>query len=71
MTRRVLFCGAIEGSVVVRPGETPAEAIDRANVALLKILDRHARRFAREVSKDDRADFTRYQGPIVGLEPYE
>ena len=40
---RVQFCGAIAGSVTVRPGETPEAAIERANATLLALLDRGAK----------------------------
>lgn len=56
---RVQFCGVIEGSVTLRPGETHDEAILRAERAILDVLDRYARRYGRE----------RGEGPVIGLEP--
>lgn len=44
MTKRVQFCGVIEGSVTVRPGETEMEAIARAQAQILAQLDKNAKR---------------------------
>lgn len=55
---RVDFCGVIEGSVTLRDGETPEEAIDRAEAAIQRILDKSARSF--------RGPFT--DSPTIGLE---
>ena len=57
---RINFCGAITGSVVMRKGETKAEAILRAEQTLLDLLERSAK----NLSDDGR-------GPIVGLEPQD
>lgn len=59
MKPRLRFCGAIGGSVTRRPGETPEDALARAEQAILKLLDRHAKRLGFEGSG---------HGPNVGLE---
>lgn len=59
---RVNFCGVIEGSVVVRPGETALDAIARAETKLNDLLTARAKRFGRVID-----DF----GPVVGLEPHQ
>jgi hypothetical protein len=43
MRPRAYFCGAINGSVIVRRGETPDQAIARAQHMLLQLLDRSAK----------------------------
>ncbi len=40
---RVRFCGAVGGSVTVRDGETPEQAVARAETTLLLLLDRNAK----------------------------
>jgi hypothetical protein len=60
MTKRVNFCGAIGGSVVVRPGETEEQAIARAQELLLALMDRGAKRLGYPGTD---------AGPNVGLEP--
>lgn len=42
--RHVQFRGVIEGRVPLRPGETKAEAIERAEGALVALTDQKARR---------------------------
>lgn len=44
--KRVWFCGVIQGSVAIRPGETSVEAIARAEEALLELMGRRAKRFS-------------------------
>lgn len=58
---RVQFCGVIEGSVVVRKGETPDEAIRRAEKQILDAFSRYVRSLGNEPGF----------GPNVGLELYE
>lgn len=55
--RRVQFCGVIQGSVVVRSGETDAQAVQRAETELLAVLGARAKRLS------DAGD-----GPNIGLE---
>jgi hypothetical protein len=55
---RVKFCGAIGGSVTVRQGETPEQAVERAQSILLALLDRGAK----SLGNGDG------HGPNVGLE---
>jgi hypothetical protein len=55
---RVQFCGAINGSVTVRKGETPQEALQRAQDLLLALMDRGAK----SLGNGDG------HGPNVGLE---
>ena len=59
---RVYFCGVIEGSVTLRPGELEADAIGRAEKAIQAVLDRGAKRYARQGDQG---------GPVIGLEPGE
>lgn len=54
---RAYFCGSIGGSVVVRAGETPEQALERAENIILKLFEDHAKR----LSDDGR-------GPNVCLE---
>jgi len=61
MTSRIQFCGVIEGSVVVRAGETPEEALKRAERQILDALSRTCRTLG---------NFAGY-GPNVGLELYQ
>jgi hypothetical protein len=44
--KRVQFCGSIGGSVVVRDGETPEQALARAEATLLELLERGAKRLS-------------------------
>jgi hypothetical protein len=57
MSKRVQFCGVIQGSVIVRIGETEDQAIERAETDLSILLGSRAKRFS-----DDGT------GPNVGLE---
>jgi hypothetical protein len=57
MSKRVQFCGVIQGSVVVRQGETDEQALERAQDDLLDLLGARAKRLS-----DDGT------GPIVSLE---
>ena len=57
MNKRVWFCGVIQGSVAIRPGETQDQAIQRAEEALLALLGSRAKRFSDDGS-----------GPVIGLE---
>lgn len=59
---RVSFCGVIEGSVVVRAGETEAQALERAQQTINDVLMRNCRLLSRV---EDDAKY----GPVVGLEP--
>ena len=59
MAKRVTFCGSIGGSVVVRPGETEEQALERAQQTLLELMDRGALRLGFAGSG---------HGPNVGLE---
>jgi hypothetical protein len=55
--KRVQFCGVIQGSVILRKGETEAQALVRAEDELLLLLEARAKRFSDDGS-----------GPIVSLE---
>lgn len=55
---RVRFNGALNGSVTVRKGETPEQALARAEAMLLEVMDRHAKSLG---SGDG-------HGPNIGLE---
>lgn len=57
---RAAFCGVIEGSVNVRPGETYTEALIRAEHAINAVLATHCKRLRRENDAPN--------GPVVGLE---
>lgn len=57
MSKRVQFCGAIQGSVTLRPGETEEQAIERAEGDLCVLLASRAKRLS-----DDST------GPNVSLE---
>lgn len=46
MAKRVKFCGSIGGSIAVRPGETPEQALERAEDTLLTLLGRGAKRLS-------------------------
>ena len=46
MADRIRFCGSIGGSVVLRVGETPEQAIARAEAVLLALLERGAKRLS-------------------------
>lgn len=46
MRKRVQFCGVIQGSVTLRPGETKSDAIERAQDDLLALLSRGAKRLS-------------------------
>ena len=59
---RVSFNGVVEGSVLVRTGETEAQAISRAEQTINDVLMRSCRLLSRA---DDDARY----GPVVGLEP--
>lgn len=39
------FCGAFEGRVAIRKGETPEQAAERAQDAIQKAIDDHAKRY--------------------------
>lgn len=41
--KRVHFCGCIQGSVVVRKGETPQDALTRAEQTILALFERGAK----------------------------
>jgi hypothetical protein len=43
---RVPFCGSIGGSVSARPGETPEQALQRAESTILELFERHAKRLS-------------------------
>ena len=43
MSKRVQFCGVIQGSVTLRPGETAEQAIERAEGDLCVLLASRAR----------------------------
>lgn len=58
---RTPFCGVIEGSVVVRPGETEDEARFRAELTINQVLGKHCKRLGRPQDPDT-------AGPVVGLE---
>lgn len=60
MARRVQFCGALNGSVVVRKGETSEQAIERAEITMNQLMQRYAKNLS-----DDKG------GPNIGLEPVE
>lgn len=55
--KRVQFCGVIQGSVVIRPGETAAQAIERADQQLNAIMLTHAKRLGMDSG-----------GPVISLE---
>lgn len=57
MSKRVQFCGVIQGSVTVRHGETAEQAIERAETEISVLLGSRAKRLS-----DDGT------GPSVGLE---
>lgn len=40
---RVRFCGSVGGSVVVRKGETPEQALERAETVILALFERGAK----------------------------
>lgn len=46
MSKRVQFCGVIQGSVTLRPGETEDQAIERAQDDLLALLGSRAKRLS-------------------------
>jgi hypothetical protein len=46
MSKRVQFCGVIQGSVTLRAGETEAQAIERAEGDLLTLLGSRAKRLS-------------------------
>lgn len=54
--KHVQFCGTIKGRVTVRPGETVAQAIDRAERQLNTIMFTQAKRLG-----------FNNEGPIVSL----
>lgn len=56
--RKVAFCGSLNGCVTLRPGETEEDAIQRAQDAILALLDRGAKRLGLGDG----------HGPNVGLE---
>lgn len=62
---RVRFCGVIEGSVAVRPGESHEDALARAEAAINEVLDRSARLYKRTAEDGGGT------APVVGLELYE
>lgn len=43
---RVKFCGSLQGSVVVRKGETPKDALTRAEQTILVLFERYATRLS-------------------------
>lgn len=43
---RVRFCGSVGGSVVVRRGETPEQALTRAESIILELFERSAKRLS-------------------------
>lgn len=46
MSKRTLeFCGAFEGRVSLRKGETPEQAAERAQQAIQKAIDDHCKRY--------------------------
>jgi hypothetical protein len=57
VSKRAQFCGVIQGSVPVRPGETEEQAVQRAESELLALLGARAKRLSDDGS-----------GPNVGLE---
>jgi hypothetical protein len=46
MSKRVQFCGVIQGSVTLRSGETEVQAIERAECDLLALLESRAKRLS-------------------------
>jgi hypothetical protein len=60
--KRIAFCGVIEGSVALRPGETWEAAIARAEATINDVLAKQAVRLARIGDAG---------GPVVGLEVAE
>lgn len=60
--KRIPYCGVIQGSVALRRGETPDEAIARAQEALLQILLRTAKRYG--TPNEEGVSL----GPNIGLE---
>jgi len=57
MSKRVQFCGVIQGSVVIRSGETEDQALGRAESELLALLGARAKRLSDDGS-----------GPNIALE---
>lgn len=43
---RIKFCGSLQGSVVVRQGETPEAALARAEQTILALFERYAIRLS-------------------------
>lgn len=64
---RVAFCGALNGSVVVRKGETEEQAIARAELQINDLFMRHAKSLSL-ISAYDVPEDPKY-GPNCGLEP--
>lgn len=61
MSKHVRFCGAIQGRVVIRPGETEEQALARAEDTINNLLAKGAAR----LGEDGKS------GPVVGLEVNE
>jgi len=58
MTRVLQFCGAFDGLVTVRKGETDSEALDRVGQAMQAAMDKHCRRYG----------FIHRHGPSIGVD---
>lgn len=58
MPRRISFCGSINGTVSLHPGETEDDAIQRPQELLLDLMDRSAKRLGLGDG----------HGPNIGLE---
>ena len=50
--RHIEFCGAFNGRAPLRPGESLAEAGERLEKTLQRVLDRHAKRLGVVVGVD-------------------
>lgn len=55
---KLRFCGAIEGVVTRRPGESDSEAVTRAERVIQAALDRSCKRLG----------YVENSGPLVGLD---
>ncbi len=53
MSMRIKFCGCLEGSVIVRKGETSKDAIERAEGFLNDVMRKYAKSL---------------ESPIIGLD---